>query len=366
MNARQHQHELLATKAGHQIVSTQVRTQDVCHLAQDGIANRMRVPVIDVLEVIHVSNHHRQRLMVSTGLRERFPQVILEVATIGDARQAVLAGLTIKQLGLFAQTSVDRSQFQRTHTVKLGFALNFFNLEFGGQGLCAPFGHLATQFCIQGVKPLEMLECLFKRAVRLVHPGEFAVDACSFLADAQGFKHHQGGLELFTGLNSIPGMQFDASQTSHATSLQGGVINLFNQLERLQARTAGGLGITPGGQRFGACVQHLHNQARMFKAAFGGIHLIKMRQGRIQFASGSGKITLQLAFLRQQRMQITDAVQNPGGPFVIVDLMAQVKASFEATQRLTVILKVFVNRGKVVQRDQFAQFAANQVGCFQA
>ncbi len=62
-------------------------------LGEHGIADRVAVQVIDVLEVIQIDEHHARRTPLALGARERLGQAVAQQSAVGQTRERVMDSL---------------------------------------------------------------------------------------------------------------------------------------------------------------------------------------------------------------------------------------------------------------------------------
>lgn len=86
----QHQHKLFTAVARNPIYALAQRARDMlCCTAQDFIAQLVAVLVVELLEVVNVHEHHRQRAVVSLGTFDFLGQLVLQRTPVVAAGQAV-------------------------------------------------------------------------------------------------------------------------------------------------------------------------------------------------------------------------------------------------------------------------------------
>ncbi len=101
--------ELVAAVAGHQVAVAHVVLEQGGQLHQHRIARGVTEAVVDLLEIVHVDQHHAQRRRVRRRVRQGLGQGGFKVAAVGQAGQVILAaqglelavGLTQLGGGLF-------------------------------------------------------------------------------------------------------------------------------------------------------------------------------------------------------------------------------------------------------------------------
>ena len=82
--------ELVATHAGEDLLRTQAFTADPGQPFENEIAAQVTNGVVDLLEVIDVEDHDRQRSLVPLGPGELSRQLFAELAPVGDLGQSIL------------------------------------------------------------------------------------------------------------------------------------------------------------------------------------------------------------------------------------------------------------------------------------
>ena len=103
------QHEFLAAVPADHVGRPQVRAERLGDAAQDHVAGRMAVRVVDGLEVVDVDEGDRQRALVAAGALDLGEERRQERLAVRDARQAVEGGQVVG-LGQRDRDAVDRAR----------------------------------------------------------------------------------------------------------------------------------------------------------------------------------------------------------------------------------------------------------------
>lgn len=91
--------ELVAAEAGHGIDFAHQAMQAAGDGNEHGVARRVAVGVVDVLEVVQVEQQQRNKVAAAPGERERPLHPVGEQATVGQAGQRVVMGKVTELLG---------------------------------------------------------------------------------------------------------------------------------------------------------------------------------------------------------------------------------------------------------------------------
>ena len=94
----QHQTKLLAPVAGHDVDLARARLQDGSHSPQDLVPCRVAVGVVDLLEVVDVSQQEGHVHRVSLGSAQHGGEAFLEGAMVDQASEPVGGGLLLQRL----------------------------------------------------------------------------------------------------------------------------------------------------------------------------------------------------------------------------------------------------------------------------
>ncbi len=105
----QQQGELVAAQAGHRVALAGHRPQAGGHLHQQLVARGVPEPVVDVLEVVQVAEHHRQ--LARAAAAQGVVQAVAEQPAVGQPGQRVVQGL-VGQLALQLHPGGDVAQGQ--------------------------------------------------------------------------------------------------------------------------------------------------------------------------------------------------------------------------------------------------------------
>ncbi len=90
IDAGQHDREFLAAVACHQVATAaECLVERLCDLAQDVIAARVAVAVVEQLELIEIEEHERQRLRIAAGAARLAFQGAVEVTAVRDAGERI-------------------------------------------------------------------------------------------------------------------------------------------------------------------------------------------------------------------------------------------------------------------------------------
>ena len=93
---RQHEHELLAPVATHEVGAPDVLPKDVRHAAQHAVAHLVAVRVVDGLEVIEVNEGDGQRPAVAGGPLDLAEELRQQGGPVGHAGQAIGGGRLLR------------------------------------------------------------------------------------------------------------------------------------------------------------------------------------------------------------------------------------------------------------------------------
>ena len=95
--ARRHDdRELLAADPADDVRRANGRAQDVRDLEQELVADAVPVDVVDLLEVVHVEHHERDRVALRRRANDLLAQAIVERAVVVEAGQRVGRGLVLE------------------------------------------------------------------------------------------------------------------------------------------------------------------------------------------------------------------------------------------------------------------------------
>ncbi len=182
----QHDHELLAAEARDEVGVPHLRRQDLRGRAQHRVADRVREPVVDRLEVVEVGHRHGERAVVAQRKRELVGQPLVETPPVGEAGQRVLVRLALElveqhrllQIG-FGERDVERVELgvgagQRflPLALDLGLASRGRDLELDLQRAHLVACRLRLHLALERVEPPEVREGGRIVARRLVIVGE--------------------------------------------------------------------------------------------------------------------------------------------------------------------------------------------------
>ena len=92
VGAGKQEHELVAAVAGDLVVRAQLALQRAGDLAQQLVAGRVALGVVDALEVVEVQDHGAERMPVTARAGDLLADAQLHRAVVEDARQRVGAG----------------------------------------------------------------------------------------------------------------------------------------------------------------------------------------------------------------------------------------------------------------------------------
>ena len=86
----QRKDEFLAAEARREIRGAASSAQDAAHRAQDFVADRVRVAIVDGLEVVDVGERDAERAPLAARLQQQALEVDVERATIGEPGEGIL------------------------------------------------------------------------------------------------------------------------------------------------------------------------------------------------------------------------------------------------------------------------------------
>jgi hypothetical protein len=160
--------------------------QQLRDFAQHGVADRVRVAVVDPLEVVDVEQRDRERPLVARRARELVGEALVEQAPVAEAGQAVLVGLALElleQLRLLLvgdaqrqvellQLGVDVGQLDVAQPVDLRFAPRGGKLVARLHRLQVPLRRLPQHLALERVESPVHGESLAVVPALLVQRGE--------------------------------------------------------------------------------------------------------------------------------------------------------------------------------------------------
>ena len=109
----QGERELFATVPPNRVLFTQMLAEQSGDHTQDFIANRVRKPVVDLLEIIDVGQCHAQGRLEDSDLFAFVIQQPLEVSTVRQSGQAIVGGVTSSCSACNISTSLTRASSRR-------------------------------------------------------------------------------------------------------------------------------------------------------------------------------------------------------------------------------------------------------------
>jgi hypothetical protein len=105
---REQDRELLPAEAGRHVVVTQLLSEDIGDTAEDDVARKVAVRVVDVPEEVEVGHHQRQRTVEALRARQLVGQRCGEVACVVETRLRVDPRLHLE--GGYGKRAIDHDE----------------------------------------------------------------------------------------------------------------------------------------------------------------------------------------------------------------------------------------------------------------